>query len=110
MSSERWVEPCSEGQAEEKQQGEEVEREEEEKVEVPCSDNHTAGSLRQEERPSSLDNGGMQEVTSEGGLEQVQREEKQTEERKRFTHMTVKQQGRDRGAGVCQIRCQMRCE
>ncbi|XP_062282593.1 protein polyglycylase TTLL10 [Scomber scombrus] len=99
MSSERWVESCSEGQAVEKQQGEEVEQEEEEKVEVPCGDNHPAGSLRQEERPSSLDHGGMQEVTSEGGLEQVQREEKQTEERKRFTHMTVKQQGRDRGAG-----------
>ncbi|XP_067447666.1 protein polyglycylase TTLL10 isoform X2 [Thunnus thynnus] len=107
MSSECWVEPCSEGQAEEKQQGEEVEKEE---VDVPCRDNLPAGRPRQEEpggeRPLSPDHSGMQEVTSEGGLEQVQREEMQTqEERKRFTNMTVNQQNRDRGAvsGACLV-------
>ncbi|XP_045912561.1 protein polyglycylase TTLL10 isoform X2 [Micropterus dolomieu] len=90
MSSECWVEPCSEGQAQgtglEKQQGEEVKKEE---VEVPCGDNQPVGSLRQEEpgreRPSSPD------------LEQVQRVETQTQEkRERFSH-----ESRDRGSGVC---------
>lgn len=85
-----------EGHTEEKQQGEEVEEEEGKgEVEVPCRDNQSAGG----ERSLSLYHSGMQEVTSESGQEQVQREEKQTqEERKR---LTVKQQSRDRGAGVC---------
>lgn len=103
MSSECWVEPCSEGQTEEtgleNQKGEEAEKEE---VEVPCGDNQPAGSLRQEEpggeRPSCSS---MQEVTSEGGLEQVQREETQTQEkRERFSRMTVNHESRDRGSGV----------
>lgn len=102
------MEPCSEGRAEEtrleKRQGEEAEKEE---VEVPCRDNQPAVSLMQKEepggeRPSSPDRSGMQEVTSKGGLEQVQSEEKQTQKkRKRFSRMTVNQESRDRGSGVC---------
>ncbi|KAM9351234.1 protein polyglycylase TTLL10 [Symphorus nematophorus] len=107
MSSECWVEPCSEGRAEEtgleKQQEEEAEKEE---VEVPCGDNQPARGLGQEEepggeRPSSPDHNGMQEVTSEEELEQVQREETQTQDkRQRFSHMTVNQESRDRGTGA----------
>ncbi|XP_049921743.1 protein polyglycylase TTLL10 [Epinephelus moara] len=104
MSSECWVEPCGEGQAEEtgleRQQGEEAEEEE---VEVLCGDSQPAGSLRQEEppreQPLSPDHSGMQEVTLEGGLEQVQREETQTrEKRERFSHVIVNQESRDRGS------------
>ncbi|TKS77200.1 Protein polyglycylase TTLL10 [Collichthys lucidus] len=110
MSSECWVEPCSEGRAEEtrlvKRQGEEAEKEE---VEVPCGDNQPAVSLMQKEepggeRPSSPDRSGMQKVTSKGGLEQVQSEEKQTQKkRKRFSRMTVNQESRDRGSGACLV-------
>ncbi|XP_059189028.1 protein polyglycylase TTLL10 [Centropristis striata] len=43
----------------------------------------------------------MQEVTSESVLEQVQREETQIwKKRERFSHMTVKQERRDRGSSV----------
>lgn len=91
-------ESCGQGQGEEKKQDEEVERQE---VEVPCEDKQPTESLRQEESVSP-DHRGMQEVTSEGGLEQVQREETQTqEERKRFSHMTVNQASRAQGSGVC---------
>lgn len=105
--SECWVEPCGAAQAEEtrlqKQQEEEAEKE---GMEVPCGDNQPSGNLRQEEepggeRPPSPDHSGMQEVTSEGGLEQVRRVETQTQERReRFSHMTVKQDSWDRGSGV----------
>ncbi|XP_035513383.1 protein polyglycylase TTLL10 [Morone saxatilis] len=113
MSSACWVEPSSEGQAEEtrlqKQRGEGAETEE--LVEVPCGDNQPTGSLRHEEepggeQPSSPDHSGMQEVTSEGGLEQVQREETQTQEkRERFSHITFNQESRDRGSvsGACLV-------
>ena len=107
MSSEGWVEPGSEGRAEEtklgKQQEEEAVKEE---VEVPCRDNRPAGSLRQEEepgeeRPSSPDRSGMLEVTSAGGLEQVQREETQAQEKsQRFSHMTLNRERQGRGSGV----------
>lgn len=99
MSSECWVEPCSEGQAQgtglEKQQGEEVKKEE---VEVPCGDNQPVGSLRQEEpgreRPSSPD------------LEQVQRVETQTQEkRERFSH-----ESRDRGSGLWRLKWDVKCD
>lgn len=99
MSSECWVEPCSEGQAQgtglEKQQGEEVKKEE---VEVPCGDNQPVGSLRQEEpgreRPSSPD------------LEQVQRVETQTQEkRERFSH-----ESRDRGSGLWRLKWDIKCD
>ncbi|KAG8002861.1 Protein polyglycylase TTLL10 [Nibea albiflora] len=110
MSSECWVEPCSEGRAEEprleKRQGEEAEKEE---VEVPSGDNRSAVSLMQREepggeRPSSPACSGMQEVTSEGGLEQVQSEETQTrEKRKRFSRMAVNQESRDRASGACLV-------
>ncbi|XP_028439794.1 protein polyglycylase TTLL10 isoform X1 [Perca flavescens] len=96
MSSEFWVEPYSEGQAEEQQGAEVVKKE----VEVPCVDNQPVGKLRQEEpgeQPSSPDHSGLREVTSEGGLEQVQRKDTQ-KKRDRFSHMTVKQESRDRGS------------
>ncbi|GLD45747.1 inactive polyglycylase TTLL10 [Lates japonicus] len=100
MSSESWVESCSEGQGEEKKQDEEVERQE---VEVPCEDKQPTESLRQEESVSP-DHRGMQEVTSEGGLEWVQREETQTqEERKRFSHMIANQECRAQGSGACLV-------
>uniref|UniRef100_UPI0037E7CA15 protein polyglycylase TTLL10 n=1 Tax=Semicossyphus pulcher TaxID=241346 RepID=UPI0037E7CA15 len=104
MSSECWVELCSEGRAWEKQQEEETQKED---VEVPCGQYQPACSLRQEkpagEQPLSPDQSGMQEVISEGGLEQGQREEPQ-----RFSHMTVSQEIQDRGSetGACMVeRC-----
>lgn len=108
MSSECWVEPCSEGLAEETgQENQQEEEAQKEEVEVPCWDNQPAGSRRQEEepggaqRPSSPDHSGMQEVTSGGGLEQVQREGTQTrKKRERLSPMTVKQENRDRGSGA----------
>ncbi|XP_044068342.1 protein polyglycylase TTLL10 isoform X3 [Siniperca chuatsi] len=116
MSSECWVEPCSEGQAGgtglEKQQGEEAQKEE---VEVPCGDNQPAGSLRQEkpggERLTSRDHSAIQEVTSEGGLEKVQREETQTQEKgERSSHMTVNHESQDRGSvsGACLVKRYLR--
>ncbi|XP_030279131.1 protein polyglycylase TTLL10 isoform X2 [Sparus aurata] len=111
MSSECWVEPCSEGLAEETgQENQQEEEAQKEEVEVPCWDNQPAGSRRQEEepggaqRPSSPDHSGMQEVTSGGGLEQVQREGTQTQKkRERLSPMTVKQENRDRGSGACLV-------
>lgn len=114
MSPECWVEPCSESQAEEtgleNQQGEEAEKEE---VEVPCGDNQPAGNLRQEEaggeRPLSCDHSGIQEVTSEGGLEQVQREEMLTQEkRERLSHMTVNHERG--GSGVWREKWDIKCD
>ncbi|XP_068588958.1 protein polyglycylase TTLL10 isoform X2 [Cebidichthys violaceus] len=105
-SSECLMEPCSEVQAEEtgleKQQGDEAEKEE---VEVPCGDNQPAGSYEQDEqegkRPSSPDHSGMQKATSESGLEQVHREETQTQKaREVFSDMSVNQESRDRGSGA----------
>ncbi|KAI3357133.1 hypothetical protein L3Q82_015596 [Scortum barcoo] len=109
MSSECWVEPCAEGQAEdtrlENQQGEEVEKEE---VEVACRDSQLGGSLRQEEpggeRPLSSDHVDMQEVTSEGEPERVCREETQTQEKRHsISHMAVNHERRDRGSGGCLV-------
>ncbi len=97
------MEPCSESQADkigqEKQQEEEAQKEE---VEVPYQ---PAGCLMQEEEPGeqplSPDHDGMQEVTSEGGLEQVQREETQIQEkRESFSHITVNQESRKGESGV----------
>ncbi|XP_069382824.1 protein polyglycylase TTLL10 isoform X2 [Paralichthys olivaceus] len=107
MSSESRVESCTEGQGEDtglekKQNGVETGE-----VEVPCQDHQPAepASLRKGVY-SSLDHRGTQEVTSEGGLEQVQREEMQ---RKKFSHMRVNQ-GRARGSGACSVqRCLRRC-
>lgn len=97
MSSEYWVESCSEGQAEEtgleKQQEEVAEKGE---VEVPCGDNQPAGSLALEEE---LDRHGMQEVTSKEGVEQAQREKMQTQ-RERLSNMANKEESRDKVAGV----------
>ncbi|XP_034052206.1 protein polyglycylase TTLL10 [Gymnodraco acuticeps] len=94
VMSECWVKSCSEGPAEgrerQKPQGENGEKEE---VKAPCGDKVPAGSLRQEEPrgepASSPDHRDMQEVASGSGLEHVQREETQTQEkRKKFSHMT----------------------
>ncbi|KAM7410943.1 hypothetical protein PAMA_021079 [Pampus argenteus] len=95
MSSESRVEPRAE--AEEKQQ--------EEEVEFPHEHNQPAGNPRQEEpggeQPLSPDHSGMQEVTSDGGLEPVQGETQTQEERK-----SIKQQSRGRRAvsGVCRVK------
>lgn len=102
MSSERWVEPYSQGQAKEtglEKQQEEVGEEEE--LEVPCWDNQPAGSLRQEEElgrkwPSSSDHGGMEEVTSKRGVEQAQMEKIQTQgKRERFSQLKKSRECRD---------------
>ena len=98
MSSESWVESCTEGRGdmglEKKQDGVQTEE-----VEVPCQDDQPAepANLRPEVC-SSVEHSGTQEVTSEGGLEQVQREERQ---RKKFSHVSVNREGRARGSGVC---------
>lgn len=116
MSSDCLMEPCSDVQAEEtgpeKQQGDEAEKEE---VEVPCGDNQPAGSLGQEEpegkQPWSPDHSGMQEATSESGLEQVQREETRTQKaREVFSDMSVNQESQDRGSGVCRGRWDVKCD
>lgn len=107
MSSEHWVEPCSQDQAKEtglEKQQEEVAEEEE--LEVPCGDNQPAGSLRQEEElgrkwPSSPDHSGMEEVTSKRGVEQAQMEKIQTQEkRERFSHLNKSQECREPRDGV----------
>ncbi|XP_068196544.1 protein polyglycylase TTLL10 [Antennarius striatus] len=81
MSSEHWEESGSKGRAKEKQQEEVAENKE---VEVPCEDCQAAGSPRLEQGPGewlfSPDHCGMQDVTSEGGLERVQKEERQEKE------------------------------
>ncbi|XP_034446942.1 protein polyglycylase TTLL10 isoform X3 [Hippoglossus hippoglossus] len=103
MSSESWVESCTEGRGdtglEKKQDGVQTEE-----VEVPCQDDQPAepANLRQEVC-SSVEHSGTQEVTSAGGLEQVQREEMQ---RKKFSHMSVNREGRARGSGAGSVqRC-----
>ncbi|XP_068454763.1 protein polyglycylase TTLL10 [Clinocottus analis] len=99
MSSECLVESCSEARPEgtglEKQQGDEAEKA---AAEAPCEDNQPAGSS------------GMQEATSDSGLESVQREEKARENarvkaREGFSHISVNQEHRHResasaGAGL----------
>ncbi|XP_047468048.1 protein polyglycylase TTLL10 isoform X2 [Mugil cephalus] len=106
MSSDYWVEHCSDGQAEdtglEKQQGK---RKEKEEMEAACGDNQPAGNTRQEEvgteDSSSPVHSGLQVVTSEGGLEQVQREETQTrKERKRCSHPPVNEGNQHTGQGA----------
>lgn len=96
---------CSEGPAEgrerQKPQGENGEKEE---VKAPCGDKVPAGSLRQEEPrgepASSHDHRDMQEVASGSGLEHVQREETQTQEkRKKFSHITFNKENPYSGPG-----------
>lgn len=85
------------GLAKQKQGGEIVE----EHVDVLFGDNEPAESGGGE-CPSSPDRRGMEDVTSEAVLEQVQKEEMQTQhEKKRFWHMTDKQGSRYQGSGVC---------
>lgn len=107
MSSECWVEPCSQGQAKEtglEKQQEEVAEEEE--LEVPRGNNRPAGSMRQEEElgrkwSSSPDHSGMEEVTSKRRVEQAQMEKIQTQEkRERFSHLNKSQECRDHRDGV----------
>ncbi|XP_071331452.1 protein polyglycylase TTLL10 isoform X2 [Trachinotus anak] len=99
MSSESWVESCTEGQGEdtglEKKRDERQEREE---VELPCEKNQPTESLRQEVS-LSLDHSVIQEVTSEDGQEQVQREETQTQ---------GTQDSRTRGSGACSVQRHLR--
>lgn len=113
MSSERWVEPCSQGQAKETglvKQQEEVTEEEE--LEVPCGNNQPAGSLRQEEElgrkwPSSPDHSGIEEVTSKRGVEQAQMEKIQTQEkRERFSHLNRSQ---DEVQGLWRAKGDVKC-
>nr|XP_046252153.1 protein polyglycylase TTLL10 isoform X2 [Scatophagus argus] len=107
MSSDCWVEPCSQGHAKEtrlKKQQEEIAEKEE--VEVPYRDNHPAVSQRQEEEsggkwPSSPTHSGMHAVTSQCELEQVEREKMQTQEKREFSHMTVNQESQGRRSGAC---------
>ncbi|XP_034552579.1 protein polyglycylase TTLL10 isoform X7 [Notolabrus celidotus] len=112
MSSDCWVESCSEDSAEQtglKKPQEEEEEAEEEEVEVPCGQNQSACSLRQEEtggeQPLSHDHRSKQEVTSEGELEQSQREETL-----RFSHMTASQEMQQRGSvtGARRVRGNLR--
>lgn len=94
------MEPCSEGQAKQSRQEEQRGEIVEEHVEVSYGDNEPAESGG--EWPSSPDQSGMEDLTSEAVLEQVQKEEMQTRhEKKRFSHMTVKQGSRCQGSGVC---------
>ncbi|XP_041859149.1 protein polyglycylase TTLL10 isoform X2 [Melanotaenia boesemani] len=97
MSSESGMEPCSDSQAEgtgqERQQGGDKKKE---GTKVFLGDKQPAESQRQEEpgteQPLSADRSDIQEVTSESGLEQVQREETPTrEEGMRFSHLSVDQ-------------------
>ncbi|XP_041655415.1 protein polyglycylase TTLL10 isoform X2 [Cheilinus undulatus] len=75
---------------------------EKEEVEVPCGQTQPLCSLRQEqprEEPlSSHDHNSIQEVISEGELEQSQREEIL-----RFSHMTVSQELQHGGSGASKI-------
>ncbi|XP_071772799.2 protein polyglycylase TTLL10 [Centroberyx gerrardi] len=89
MSSEDWVEPCREGQIEETggpegRGGEGAEEEE-------------AGG----EDPQSPEHGGTREVTSEGGLEQVQEEEVQR-------RVNQEAESQDGGSGVCLVERRLR--
>ncbi|XP_028265244.1 protein polyglycylase TTLL10 [Parambassis ranga] len=106
MSSE-----CSGNQAEgtglKKQQEKEYKKEE---TDVPCGDSRPAGKPGQEEprtdQPLSPDCSCIQEVTSEGGQEQVQTEETHTQEgRKRLSGSSVNQKSqRERSAsGACVV-------
>lgn len=117
MSSEYWVEPSSEGRADEtgleKQQEEVAEKGE---VEVPCGHNQPARSLALEvelrgNQPLSPDRTGMQEVSSKEGAEQAQREKMQTQEkRERFSHMTNNQKSRDKVSGVWRKKWDAKCD
>ncbi|XP_040007743.1 protein polyglycylase TTLL10 [Xiphias gladius] len=104
MLSESSVVSCNEGQGEntgpEKKQDEGVEKEE---VEVTHEDDKPTGSLRKE-LSSSVDHIGMQELTSESGMEQVQRKKTQArKDRTRFSHMTINQERPARGSGACLV-------
>lgn len=97
---------CSGGQAEEtglkKQQEKENKKEE---TDVPCGDSRPAGRPGQEEprtdQPLSPDCISIQEVTSEGGQEQVQTEETHTQEgRKRLSGLSVNHESRRERSGV----------
>ncbi|XP_068607168.1 protein polyglycylase TTLL10 [Brachionichthys hirsutus] len=79
MSSEYWVEACSKGRVMENKD-----------VELPCVDSPQE-QVPRGKGPLSPDQSGMQEVTSEGGLELVQRQEEEGE--------TIKQESCDRGPG-----------
>ncbi|XP_069550244.1 protein polyglycylase TTLL10 [Brachyistius frenatus] len=84
-------------------------------TEVPRGDKKPAGSLKQEEpgtdQPPSPDHVGIQVVTSESGLEQVQREEALTrDESGRLSHLTVNQQRQNGGSasGTCKAQRRLR--
>lgn len=80
-----------------------------EETEVACGNNQSAESMRQEgpgtEESSSPDHSGGQVVTSEGGQEQIQREETQTrKEGKRCSHLPVNEGNERAGPGVASLR------
>lgn len=102
MSSESWAGSRSEGQGEdpqpEEKQDEEAEKEE---AGAPSQDKRRTESPRRE-AALSLDHRGMQEVTSQGGVEKVQRAETPTlTARVRFSNTTVNQESPARQSGVC---------
>ncbi|XP_037832856.1 protein polyglycylase TTLL10 isoform X2 [Kryptolebias marmoratus] len=86
-----------------------------EEAEVPCRNHHRpAGSLRQEEpgtgQPLSPDRDDMQEMTSEGRSEQVQREEAVTLNRRMgLSQLAVKHKRQRRGteSGLCIVKCDL---
>ncbi|XP_035501982.2 protein polyglycylase TTLL10 [Scophthalmus maximus] len=93
MSSESWAGSRSEGQGEdpqpEEKQDEEAEKEE---AGAPSQDKRRTECPRRE-AALSLDHRGMQEVTSQGGVEKVQRAETPTlTARVRFSNTTVNQE------------------
>ncbi|KAF0036746.1 hypothetical protein F2P81_012058 [Scophthalmus maximus] len=100
MSSESWAGSRSEGQGEdpqpEEKQDEEAEKEE---AGAPSQDKRRTESPRRE-AALSLDHRGMQEVTSQGGVEKVQRAETPTlTARVRFSNTTVNQESPARQSG-----------
>lgn len=102
MSFECWAESCSEGQAEQSRQEEQQGEIAEEDVEVSCRDDEPAENGGGE-WPSSPDHSGLENVTSEGVQEQVQKLEMQ-----RFSHRTVNQ--KSQGSGVCGQEWDVRCD
>ncbi|XP_026223813.1 protein polyglycylase TTLL10 isoform X2 [Anabas testudineus] len=98
MSFECWAESCSEGQAEQSREEEQQGEIAEEDVEVSCRDDEPAENGGGE-WPSSPDHSGLENVTSEGVQEQVQKLEMQ-----RFSHRTVNQKSQgSEVTGVCQV-------
>lgn len=101
MSSECWEEPGSESQGKQSRQEEQQREIVEEHVEVTNGDNEPAGGGGRE-WPSSPDRSGVEDVTSEGVLKQVQKEEMQPRhEKKRFSRMAVMQGSQYQRSGVC---------